>query len=116
MGDEVEDLRAVVSELGLALKGLQQDAADAEDRFKSSNAKPLEMMAALLKTNRKSEAQQKSVGSKGYLPQIHQGEMLCRHRWIAPTMAPGAEKKKVVVLKELIPLKVSLAVKSKIGA
>ena len=34
MGDELEDLRAVVSEQGLALKGLQQAAADAEERKK----------------------------------------------------------------------------------
>ena len=32
MSDELEDLRAVVSEQGLALKGLQQAAADAEER------------------------------------------------------------------------------------
>ena len=42
--------------------------------------------------------------------------MLCRHRSIAPTMAPGAERRNVVVLRELIPLEVSLAVESKIGA
>ena len=39
MGDELEDLRAVVSEQGLALNGLQQAAADAEERQKSSHAK-----------------------------------------------------------------------------
>ena len=32
MGDELGDLRAVVSEQGLALRDLQQAAADAEER------------------------------------------------------------------------------------
>ena len=61
MGDELEDLRAVVSEQGLALKGLQQAAADADKRQKSYHAELLEMLATLLETTRKSEAQQKSV-------------------------------------------------------
>ena len=45
MGDELDDLRAVVSEQGLALQSLQQAAADAEERQKSSHAELLEMMA-----------------------------------------------------------------------
>jgi len=57
MGDELDDLRAVVSEQGLALKGLQQAAEDAEERQKSSHAELLEMMATLLKTSRETEAQ-----------------------------------------------------------
>ena len=60
MGDEREDLRAVVSKQGLALKGLQQAAADAEERQKSFHAELLDMLATLLETTRKSEAQQKS--------------------------------------------------------
>ena len=64
MGDEREDLRAVVSKQGLALKGLQQAAADAEENKKSSLAEPLEIMATLLQTTRKSEAQQKSGGEQ----------------------------------------------------
>jgi len=56
MGDELDDLRAVVSEQGLALKGLQQAAEDAEERQKSSHAELLEMMATLLKTSRGTEA------------------------------------------------------------
>ena len=55
MGDELDDLRAVVSEQGLALKGLQA-AEDAEERQKSSHAELLEMMATLLKTSRGTEA------------------------------------------------------------
>ena len=51
-GDELEDLRAVVSEQGLALKGLQQAAAEAEERQKSTDAELVRMMATLLKTNR----------------------------------------------------------------
>ena len=47
MGDELDDLMAVVSEQGLALKGLQQAAADAEERQKSSHAELLEMMATV---------------------------------------------------------------------
>ena len=50
MGDELDDLRAVVSEQGLALKGLQQAAADAEKRKKSYHAELLEMLATLLET------------------------------------------------------------------
>ena len=38
MGDELEDLRAVVSEQGLAPQGLQQPAAEAEERQKWSHA------------------------------------------------------------------------------
>ena len=53
MGDELEDLRAVVSEQVLALKGLQQAAADAEERQKSSDAELLGMMATLLETTQK---------------------------------------------------------------
>ena len=66
MGDELDDLRAVVSEQGLALKGLQA-AEDAEERQKSSHAELLEMMAILLKTSRETEAQQKS-GREQRLP------------------------------------------------
>ena len=51
MGDELEDLRDVVSEQGLALQGVQQAAADAEQRQKPSHAELLEMMATLLKTS-----------------------------------------------------------------
>ena len=53
MGDELDDLMAVVSEQGLALKGLQQAAADAEERQKSSHAELLGMMATLLETTQK---------------------------------------------------------------
>ena len=67
MGDELEDLRAAVSEQGLALKGLQQAVADAEERQKSSHAELLEMMATMFETTRKSEAQQKS-GREHRLP------------------------------------------------
>ena len=64
MGDELGDLSAVVSEQGLALRGLEQAAADAEERQKSSHAKLLELMAALLKNNREGGAQQKSGGEQ----------------------------------------------------
>ena len=64
MGDELDDLRAVVSEQGLALQGLQQAAADAEERQKSSHAELLEIMATLLKTSRESEVQLKSGGQQ----------------------------------------------------
>ena len=60
IGDELEDLRAVVSEQCLALKDLQQAAADPEERQKSSHADLLEMMATLSETTRKREEQQKS--------------------------------------------------------
>ena len=69
MGDELDDLRAAVSEQGLALKGLQQAAEDAEECQKSSHAEPLEMMATLLKTSRETEAQQKS-GREQRLPTV----------------------------------------------
>ena len=59
MGDELGDLRAVVSEQGLAFRYLQQAAADAEERHRSFHAELLEMMASLLK-DREGEAQQKS--------------------------------------------------------
>ena len=45
---ELRDHRAVVSERVLALRGLQQAAADAERRQKSTNAELLQMMAAML--------------------------------------------------------------------
>ena len=45
MGDEVEDLRAMVLEQGLALEGLQRAAVDAEERRESNRAELLEMMA-----------------------------------------------------------------------
>ena len=67
MGDEAEDLKAVVSKQGLALQALQQAAAGAKERHKSSDAELLEMTAALLETSRKSEAQQKS-GREQRLP------------------------------------------------
>ena len=41
MGDELDDLEAVVSEQGLTLQGLQQAAAGAEERKKSSHAECL---------------------------------------------------------------------------
>ena len=63
MGDELEDLRAVESKQGLALQGLQQAAAEAEERQKSFHAELLEMIA-LLKTNREKEAQPKSGGEQ----------------------------------------------------
>ena len=80
MGDELDDLRAVVSEQGLALPGLQQAAADAEERHKSSHAELLEMMATLLAPAEKVRRSRSPVGSSGYLPQIQLGGMLCRHR------------------------------------
>ena len=49
MGDELDDLRAVVSEQGLALQGLQQAGADAEERHKLSHAELLDIMATPLK-------------------------------------------------------------------
>jgi hypothetical protein len=64
MGDDLDDLRAVVSEQGLALAGLQQAAADAEERQKSSHAELLEMMAVLLKTSRESGPQEESGGEQ----------------------------------------------------
>ena len=64
MGDELDDFRAVVSEQGLALQGLQRAAADADERQKSYHAELLEMMATLLKTSRESEAQLKSGGQQ----------------------------------------------------
>ena len=64
MGDELEDLRDVVSEQGLALQGVQQAAAEAKECQKSSHAKLLEMMTALLKTSGEVEAQQKSDGEQ----------------------------------------------------
>ena len=64
MGDEVGDLRAVVSKQDLALRDLQQAAADAEERQRSSHAELLEMMAALLQNNREGGAQQKSGGEQ----------------------------------------------------
>ena len=76
MGDEREDLRAVVSKQGLALKGLQQAAADAEKRQKSYHAELLEMLATLLETTRKSEAQQKSVREQR-LPTADTAEGCC---------------------------------------
>ena len=60
MGDELDDLRAVVSEPGFALRSLQQAAADAEERQKSSYAELLEMIATVLRTSREGEAQYKS--------------------------------------------------------
>ena len=47
MGDEVEDLRMLVLEQGLALEGLQRAAADAEERRRSIHAEILEMMAQM---------------------------------------------------------------------
>jgi len=47
MGDEVEDLRGMVLEQGLALEGLQRAAADAEERRKANHAEILEMMAQM---------------------------------------------------------------------
>ena len=64
MGDELDDLRAVVSEQCFALQSLQQAAADAEERQKSSHAELLEMMDTLLKTRRENEAQEKSGGEQ----------------------------------------------------
>ena len=56
MGDELGDLRVVVSEQGLALQGLQQAAADAEERQKSSNHAELrEVVATLLETSQEGE-------------------------------------------------------------
>ena len=52
MGDEMDELRAVVSEQGLSIQGLQQAAAEAEERQKSTDAELVRMMATLLKTNR----------------------------------------------------------------
>jgi len=69
MGDELDDLRAVVSEQGLALQVLQQAAADAEERQKSSHTELLEMMATLLRTSRETEAQRKSGREQG-LPTV----------------------------------------------
>ena len=63
MGDELGDLRAVVSEQGLVLRGLQQAAADVELQ-KSFHAELLEMMASLLKNDREGGAQQKSGGER----------------------------------------------------
>ena len=70
MGDELDDFRAVVSEQGLALQGLQRAAADADERQKSYHAELLEMMATLLKTSRESEAQLNSGGQQR-LPTSH---------------------------------------------
>ena len=64
MGDELDDLRAVVSEQGLAFRYLQQAAADAEERQKSSHVELLEMMVSLLKNDREGGAQQKSSGQR----------------------------------------------------
>ena len=64
MGDELDDLKAVVSEQGLPRQGLPQAAADAEERQKSSHAELLEMMDTLLKTRRENEAQEKSGGEQ----------------------------------------------------
>ena len=48
---ELRDLRAVVSERVLALRGLQQAAADAESCPNSTHAELLQMMAAMLSNN-----------------------------------------------------------------
>ena len=47
MGAELEDLRTMVLEQGLALEGLQRAAADAEERRLSNYAEFLEMMAQM---------------------------------------------------------------------
>ena len=59
ISDGLGDLRAEVSEQGLALRYLQQAAADAEERQKSSHSERLESMALLLR-DREGEAQEKS--------------------------------------------------------
>ena len=64
MGDELGDLTAAASEQGLAFRGLQQAAADAEERQKSYHAELIEMMAALLKNNREGGAQRKPGGEQ----------------------------------------------------
>ena len=42
--------------------------------------------------------------------------MLYRHRWITPTMAPGAGSRNVVMLRERTPLEVGLAAEGEIEA